>query len=963
MPIVVVESPAKARTIEKILGRDYQVLASYGHIRDLREKQGSVDPENGFSMTWDVDNKSRGHISAIAQALRSGQELLLATDPDREGEAISWHLQQVLGKRKGLGTTVANAKRIVFSAITKDAIKGALAEPRQVDSDLVDAYSARRALDYLVGFNISPILWKKLPGAKAAGRVQSVCLRLIVERELEIEQFNKREYWTVDALLETERRESFQARLLVLHNKKLGTYGLESKDKATQAAEAIRAADLSVRDQKSRNRMKKPPPPFTTATLQQEASRKLRFNTKRTMSGAQRLYEAGHITYMRTDAIDMAPEAVRAARQEITRRFGKGYCPANPRVFKNKAKNAQEAHECIRPTDFAGTSASLRLSDKDQSHLYELIWKRATASQMSTARFKQTQVDVGTENDSIILRATGNVMIFDGYLSVYQEGQDKKVDSHDPAKGASNKILPTMETGDAVVLKDIQPGQHFTKPKPRFTEASLIKKMVELGIGRPSTYSAIVSRIQEHGYVDRVQKARTLQPTPRGRVLNTFLMSFFTKYIEYDFTAEMERQLDDISGGRKRRNDVLEDFWRPFSRSVGSASQLKFVDVAEMLSDTIAPQVLVPVGEDQDVRLCPNCKGEKLVIKVFSGSDPFFACSGCRFRLPIQKGAKGYAGASAVLGIDPETGRNISLKNGRFGPYLELAKATKPRRKAKTVSVPKQIPTDQVDLELALKLLSLPRLVGPHPEGAGDILAGIGRNGPYLKYGSTYVNVSDPREVLTIGMNRAMELLAKGGTGRSGERMLGKHPVSGGPVKVLSGRYGPYIKHPGGNRSIPKSMDPQKLTLEQAVALIESTAGQNSRSFSSNVVQVLGVHPKKGGDVALMNGRYGPYVKWQKVNVTIPQTISDPKQTTLEQAVEMIDNKLAGKPVPGSFKVLAALGDHPDKGGSVQVLQGRYGPCVQWKRTYVTLPANISPQEVTLDQATRMIAQKSKKRK
>ena len=958
MPIVVVESPAKAKTIEKFLGRDYRVLATFGHIRDLKPKSGSVDPTDDFAMKWEVDKAALSRIGAIAKALTPGQELLLATDPDREGEAISWHLREILRRRRGLGGIASNAKRIVFNSITKSSVQNAIASPRQVDSALVDAYSARRALDYLVGFNLSPILWKKLPCARSAGRVQSVCLRLIVERELEIERFRAREFWTVDADLETAAKEQFRARLRVLNGKKLAKHDLATKDAAEQAAEAIKRATLAVLDLQTKDQSRRPQPPFTTATLQQEASRKLRFNTKSTMMVAQKLYEAGHITYMRTDAIDMAPEAVKAARGLIRRQFGTQYCPQRPRIFKNKAKNAQEAHECIRPTDFAASAATLGSVSRDQRNLYQLVWNRAVASQMANARFKRTQVEIANRDSSIMLQANGSVRVFDGFLKIYEEGQDKKAE--DASQDIENALLPALAIGEGLAQRKIIPVQHFTKPKPRYTEASLIKKMVELGIGRPSTYSSIVSRIQEHGYTQRVERSRTLQPTPTGRVLNAFLTHYFAKYIEYDFTAELEEQLDDISGGRKARSEVLESFWLPFSQSVNVARDLQFTDVADRLSGTIAPQFLEAGEDGMDVRHCPNCSKGTLVLKFFRNSDPYFRCDGCSFNLPLQQGAKGFESQNKLLGNDPESNRLVHLKVGKFGHYIEMAKSAKPRRSAKTVSWPKQFSLDEANLDLALQLLALPRHVGDHPDGRGAITAGIGRNGPYVRCEGLFASVPDAREVLNLGMNRAVELLANAGRGGGNFRDLGEHPKEGGPVRVLKGRYGPYIKYSGGNVSIPAKIHPESLSLEQALVLIENKKQGRSRGSRSQEVRTLGEHPAKGSEVKLMKGPYGPYVKWKRTNAKLPPNLANLDDVTLDDAVKLIERRLGGRAVGSRSNVIREIGEHPKLGGPIQVIKGRNGPSLKWRRRYAPLPKDVDPKDLTPGMAVALMNRKSK---
>ena len=607
MPVVVVESPAKAKTINKYLGSEYTVLASYGHVRDLPPKDGSVNPDDNFAMTWEVGNDSKKHVKAIADALKDDNALILATDPDREGEAISWHLEETLRKRRAIKKDT-EVTRVVFNAITKSAVTEAMKNPRDVDAPLVHAYLARRALDYLVGFNLSPVLWRKLPGARSAGRVQSVCLRLIVEREMEIEAFNPQEYWSVKAQLSTPRGQSFEARLTSLAGKKLDKYDLANSTQAEMAVQAITSRDLSVQSVESKPAQRNPSAPFMTSTLQQEASRKFGMGARQTMSAAQRLYEAGHITYMRTDGIDMAPEAVMATRDAIAARYGADYVPSSPRMYKNKAKNAQEAHECIRPTEITKDAAALKLTDADQRKLYDLIWKRTIACQMAAAKLERTTVDITSPDQQVVLRANGQVVLFDGFMRVYEEGRDDA-----PTGDDDDKRLPQVMQGEALAKGDITPEQHFTQPPPRYTEATLVKRMEELGIGRPSTYASIVTTIQDREYVRK--ESNRLFPEDKGRIVTIFLLNFFKRYVEYDFTASLEDQLDQVSAGGSDYLELLSKFWRDFSAAISETSELRITEVLDVLDDALAPQLYPPREDGSDPRICPKCGNGTLHLK------------------------------------------------------------------------------------------------------------------------------------------------------------------------------------------------------------------------------------------------------------------------------------------------------------------------------------------------------------
>ncbi|QJF50566.1 type I DNA topoisomerase [Roseobacter ponti] len=836
MPVVVVESPAKAKTINSYLGKDYTVLASYGHVRDLPPKDGSVDPENEFDMLWEVASDSKKHVKAIADALKEDNALILATDPDREGEAISWHLQEALTKRKSIKKDTP-VSRVVFNQITKKAVTEAMANPRQVDMPLVEAYLARRALDYLVGFNLSPVLWRKLPGAKSAGRVQSVTLRLIVEREMEIEAFRNREYWSVRAMLGTPRGQDFEARLTVLAGKKLERFDIADQTQAEMAVQAITSRDLKVKSVEAKPANRNPAAPFMTSTLQQEASRKFGMGARQTMSTAQRLYEAGYITYMRTDGIDMAPEAVTAARDAIKTLYGSEYVPSSPRIYKNKAKNAQEAHECVRPTEMLTKPEDLKTSDADQRKLYDLIWKRTLACQMEAARMERTTVDVASADGQVELRATGQVVLFDGFLRVYEEGRDDVVTDDD------DRRLPQIDQGDAMEKRSITPEQHFTQPPPRYTEATLVKRMEELGIGRPSTYASIVTTIQDREYV-RKDKNRLI-PEDKGRLVTAFLENYFRRYVGYDFTADLEDQLDNVSAGDADYKEVLRRFWRDFSAAVAETADLRITEVLEKINEVLEPHLFPPNEDGTDPRLCPNCGAGRLSMRTARSGGAFIGCSNypeCRytraFGPPGEEDDSGIPPEGKLLGED--AGDKIFAFKGRFGPYVQRGEVSEDNKKPPRQSIPKDWPPEDVDLPQALKLLSLPREIGPHPEDGVPVWSNIGRYGPYLKHaastserGGTNANLESIDEVFTVGMNRAVQLLAekvasRGGRGAAAKtlRDLGEHPDQGGQISIMEGKYGPYVKWDKINATIPKETAPDDLSIEAAVALIEEKAAK-----------------------------------------------------------------------------------------------------------------------------------------
>jgi DNA topoisomerase-1 len=815
MQVVIVESPSKAKTIGKYLGSGYEVLASYGHIRDLPSKDGSVDPEQDFKMVWDMDAKSRARIKEIVDAVKAADGVILATDPDREGEAISWHLYDVLEAKKALKDK--EVSRVAFNAVTKKAVQEAIASPRQIDQDLVDAYLARRALDYLVGFSLSPILWRKLPGSRSAGRVQSVALRLICERELDIEKFVAEEFWTVEAQA-TAGSDPFKTRLVRLDGEKLGKFTLTTEADGQRAKDLIEAADFTVASVEAKPTKRNPAAPFTTSTVQQEASRKLGFGAKRTMQAAQKLYEAGLITYMRTDGIDMAPEAVMACRDEIKSRYGERFVPNSPRMYKSKQKNAQEAHECIRPTNFATHPDDVRQAE-DEAKLYRLIWRRAVACQMASAELEQTTIEIASADDKIGLRATGSVITFEGFIAVYTEGRD---DEEDEKEGR----LPKVERGAKADITDVLPEQHFTQPPPRFTEASLVKALEENGIGRPSTYASIISTLMDRNYV-RLEQKRFI-PEDRGRIVTAFLENFFGKYVEYDFTAQMEDTLDEISGGRENWRAFLARFWEEFHAKIDGMSGLRITEVLDALNEALGPHIFPDRGDGTDPRLCPTCGEGQLSLKV-GRYGAFVGCSrypDCKHTRQLGKDAQ-EAPEDKVLGIDPDTSTEVALKSGRFGPYVERAAATDDE-KPKRSSIPKGWDPADIDFEKAMMLLELPRDVGPHPEDGETIEAGIGRYGPFVKHGKTYANLESVDEVWEIGINRAVAVIADKlanprGRGRAAakpKRELGNHPDTEEMIGVFEGRYGPYVKHQKTNATIPKGENPDEITLERALELI-----------------------------------------------------------------------------------------------------------------------------------------------
>jgi DNA topoisomerase I len=908
MKVVIVESPTKVKTISKYLGKDYDVYASFGHVRDLTAKDGSVDPDHDFAMRWEVDAKAAKRLSDIAGAVKGAERVILATDPDREGEAISWHVYEILKGKKVLKDK--RVDRVVFNAVTKDAVAEAMRHPREIDEALVDAYRARRALDYLVGFNLSPVLWRKLPGARSAGRVQSVALRIVCDRELEIERFVAREYWSIVAHLKTLADAPFTARLVGADGQKINRLDIGSGKEAEDFTAALEAAKFKVAEIESKPIRRHPQPPFTTSTLQQEASRKLGLAPARTMQIAQRLYEGldigegavGLITYMRTDGVDLAPEAVASARNVIAKDFGDQYVPSAPRKYTVKAKNAQEAHEAIRPTDMTLRPRNIaRHLEPEQAKLYELIWNRTLACQMESAELERTTVDIladaGTRK--LEFRATGQVVRFAGFLALYQEGRDDDEDE-DSAR------LPPMRTGENLTKERIEASQHFTEPPPRYTEATLVKRMEELGIGRPSTYASTLAVLRDRDYV-RLEKKRLI-PEDKGRLVTAFLESFFAKYVGYDFTADLEEKLDKVSNSEIDWKELLRDFWNDFSGALGGTKDLRTSQVLDSLNELLGPHIFPARADGGDPRQCPSCGKGQLSLKL-GKFGAFIGCSNypeCKFTRVLSP--TGQDGASAdgerpgvrVLGVDPETGDEITLRSGPFGDYVQQGEGEKPKR----CSLPKGLSPGDVTLETALALLSLPRQVAKHPTSGEPILAGIGRYGSYVQHGKTYANLGRDDEVLEIGANRAIDLIVAkesgAGRGRFGAdvgRALGEHPTLGGAVTVRQGRFGAYVNHGKVNATLPKGTDPASLTLDDAVAMLAAKAAGGGAGG-----RLLGDHPD-GGPITVRAGRFGAYVNHGKVNATIPKSIS-PDEITLSEAVALIAER-DGRPARASARKVA----------------------------------------------------------
>ena len=832
MDLVIVESPAKAKTINKYLGNDYKVLASFGHVRDLPEKNGSVDPDEEFSMIWEVQSASGQRLNEIADYLKKSDRLILATDPDREGEAISWHVLEVM-REKGV-LDGKQIQRVVFNAITRNAVTEAMNHPRELDEKLVHAYLARRALDYLVGFNLSPVLWRKLPGARSAGRVQSVALKLVCERELEIEKFIPREYWSVSADFTTQNGDKLPTRLTLLKGGKVEKFTLANEAEAMAAKNAIESGRFKVYRIESKPGQRNPSAPFTTSTLQQEASRKLGFNAKRTMQIAQLLYQGieidgeatGLITYMRTDGTQIAPEAVTETRDVIKADFGTDYLPEKAREYQTKAANAQEAHEAIRPTSLTRRPEYIAHTlDVDQAKLYELIWKRTMASQMENARVQRTTIDITDESEATGLRASGTVITFPGFLKLYEEGKDdEKSDKEE------EQTLPQVTEGMPLALQKVSPDQHFTEPPPRFSEATLVKKMEELGIGRPSTYASVLSVLRDRDYV--FMDRNRFHPQDKGRLVTSFLESFFNQYVEYDFTAALEGDLDKVSNGDLDYKDVLRKFWENFSYSVDSTMEIRNTQILDKMNEVLGPHIFKDTG-DGDPRICPKCDEGELSLKT-GKFGAFVGCTRypeCRFTRPFAQAEGREGDIERELGNDPETGLIVYLKDGRFGPYIQLGDAGEDNEKLKRSGLPKDMRPADMTLDYALRLLSLPRLVGKHPETGEEITADLGRYGPYLKYGKQSASLETVDEIFEIGVNRAVTVIAEKKSkaparGSSVIKELGEHPNDGKPVKVMNGRYGPYVKHNKINATIPKDEEPDSVTLERALELIAARAAK-----------------------------------------------------------------------------------------------------------------------------------------
>lgn len=809
--LLIVESPSKAKTLKKYLGKDFEVLASYGHVRDLIPKTGAVDTENKFAMKYEVIDRNSKHVDAIAKAVKAADAVYLATDPDREGEAISWHIAELLKSKKLLKDKIL--KRVVFHEITKNAVQHAIDAPRDISMSLVNAQQARRALDYLVGFNLSPLLWKKIRRGLSAGRVQSPALRLIVERELEIEAFTSQEYWSIhlDAL---KHAHGFSAKLVQLDNKKLEQFTVNQHDQQAEIVGKLllaSAGKTTVTRVEKKQRSRSPAAPFTTSTLQQEAVRKLGFTTSRAMRIAQQLYEGmsigaegtvGLITYMRTDSFSLATEAVMQIRDYIKRNFEADYLPKSPIMYKTKAKNAQEAHEAIRPTDIGRTPTSLRafLND-EQFKLYEMIWKRAVACQMTPAKFDAVSVDLSVGSEANLFRASGQTLVFSGFIAVYMEGIDDQEE-----EGESK--LPYLETGEVLTVEKIYGEQHFTEPPPRYSEASLVKVLEEYGIGRPSTYASIISTLQDREYVD-LDKKRFI-PTDVGRVVNKFLTAHFTQYVDYDFTAKLENELDEIADGDRDWVPVMDEFWRNFNQTIQAKADVERPG-NEILDET-----------------CPKC-GRSLQ-KQLSRYGSFIGCTGynatpkCDYtrRLEDEETANN---EPVIVGIDPETSKNISLLIGPYGPYLQVGEAEAgSKKKPKRASIPKEIAVANVDLEIALRLLALPRDLGTHPETGKKIVANNGRFGPYVNHDGKFKSIPKTDSVYNIDLARAVELLAQEKTGPAPLAELGVHPSGEGKIEVFAGRFGPYVQHGALRATLPKSVTPEELTLEDALRLLEEKA-------------------------------------------------------------------------------------------------------------------------------------------
>ncbi|MEM7070365.1 MAG: type I DNA topoisomerase [Pseudomonadota bacterium] len=845
--LVIVESPAKARTIGSYLGRDYRVVASFGHVRDLPSRDGSVIPEKQFEMRWQLASGAKKRIDEMADLCLQAQKLYLATDPDREGEAISWHILKELEKRKAT-RVLTNVHRVVFHEITKTAVQKAIETPRDIDQALIDAYMARRSLDYLVGFTLSPVLWRKLPGARSAGRVQSVALRLVCAKEDEIEAFKSREYWSVTAKLSDGKSPSFEASLSELDGKKLTRYELDNSQKSEVARQCVLKANLTLESTQTKQTKRHPTAPFITSSLQQEASRKLGFDTKFTMSVAQKLYEGiniggetvGLITYMRTDSPQLSGQAIHQLRDQIQKQYGPKYLPASPRQYKAKNSNAQEAHEAIRPTSVSRTPEKLsKVLNAEQLKLYDLIWKRAMASQMASADIERVEWLIKAQDQSCALSLSGSTILFDGFMALYLEGRDEKENNKEQPH------LPHLVTGAPLYIDQVDSEQHFTQPPARYSEASLVKKLEELSIGRPSTYAAILSVLRMRGYVDFDKKR--FKPNMRGRLVTAFLTHFFSQWIDFGFTAQMEQKLDEIARGQLEWLRLMEEFWKPFKQRSEELMELKRDEICKVLDEALSLALFGADGDLEQARLCPQCSQGKLSLN-YGKWGAYTSCSRypeCKYTLNIdrqidQPGESDVQGQAfpKSLGQDPKTGLEVSVRKGPYGYYLQLGDKTdnnQPDNKPKRVSLDKKYNPADIDFEFAYKMLSLPREIGTHPESGEKIEAGIGRYGPYLRHQRQFINLSETEEVFSIGINRAGQLIAdKGKTAKIAGKEIGVHPDLGGAIIVKSGRYGPYVTHQKVNASLPKDMSPDELTIDQAVELLNAKKSSGKRPKTTN---------------------------------------------------------------------------------------------------------------------------------
>jgi len=834
MNLVIVESPAKAKTINKYLGGDYTVLASYGHIRDLPSKNGSVDPDDKFKMIWEVDSFSKKYLKEITDAAKKSDKIILATDPDREGEAIAWHVREYLEEKKLLKDK--KIERVVFNEITKKAVTNGIDNPRNIESNLVDAYMARRALDYLVGFNISPILWTKLPGSKSAGRVQSVALRLLTEREHEIEQFKPEEFWTLNVNFKTSKGDILNSNIVLLNNSKIEKFSFKNKEDINNAIELIKKSNYKISDISSKIFTRNPLGPFTTSTLQQTSSSKLGFGASRTMQIAQRLYQGidiegdtvGLITYMRTDGTNISKDAVADFRDFIKNSYGDNYLPNEPNNYSGKkAKNAQEAHEAIRPTDITRTPESIkRFLSTDQNKLYDLIWSRALSSQMESAKFDRKTITITSDDNLNQFKCSGSTIKFDGYLKL------TRIDENE-----DEKILPDVNK-EEVLTNDFIDEQHFTQPPPRYSEASLVKKLEELGIGRPSTYASIISVISNRGYADVINKR--FFPTDRGKLLSAFLEKLFSKYVDYGFTAGLEDQLDNITTGKEEWIKVLDEFWKDFNTNVSNVKEKRTREVLDLLNQSLGELIFEADENGKVNRKCKLCDTGELSLKNSFRGGAFIGCSNypeCKFTRPLSKSKANdqYALAEPKLVGQNENNKDIYLKNGRFGPYLQYEmveeeisikkkKKKKDNENLKNVSIPKGINIDEINLEKAKYLCSLPKIIGQHPENGKDITVNSGRFGPYLKCDNKSARLENVDEIFTIGLNRAITLIAEAKPGRISSSLikdLGEHPEDKKPVRIMKGQYGPYIKYKSLNATIPEEKDPLEINMEDALILIE----------------------------------------------------------------------------------------------------------------------------------------------